>query len=64
MNKPDYPCVPMEEDEKYNFDDCQNDFVRQKVAFIKFITMFITNILYQADDRPRVWGALDVSIYQ
>ena len=31
MNKPERPCVPIEEDEKYHFDDCQDSFVHEKV---------------------------------
>lgn len=32
MNKLTYPCVPIEDDEKYHFDDCQQDFVYEKLV--------------------------------
>ena len=35
MNKPAYPCVPMEEEEGNYFDDCQEKFVREQVCGIK-----------------------------
>ena len=32
MNKHEYPCVPMPEDETYYFDDCQHSFVYAQVV--------------------------------
>ena len=57
MNKPTYPCVPMEEEEGNHFDDCQEKFVREQVCCIKQNLIIDINYII-AGERARMRGAM------
>ena len=57
MNKPTYPCVPMEEEEGNHFDDCQEKFVREQVCCIKQNLIIDINHII-AGERARMRGAM------